>query len=266
MSQEIGVDNIVQEIEGNDEKQKQLAEFWARIDILTNGTTPDFHPSSLDALMAKKDLPVDQSYLGEKQIRAVLTKTDPQTLLKALRKNCKHEDPDTLLVRFLRARSWRTNDSFVMLLKTLVWRADERIEDGLLAGGDAAQKYPDEMLGSHEKKVCKETVAMISSGESFIHGRDKEGNPLVFVRVKLHNQWAQGKEAFMRASIMEVESIRMLLRAPITSVSLVFDMTGFGLKNMVSGCRILIKLLQQTCAKYGSLTISTGHERLESHG
>jgi hypothetical protein len=231
MSEEFVLDNIVAEV--TPEQHKLLAALWGRIDILTNGSVPDFHSSSLASLQKRTDLPIDLTFLSDKPTKQALEKTTPAQLLSALRANVKHEDPDTLLVRFLRARSWNPDASFLMLLKSLAWRADEKIESGLLEGGDAAFDRPEAYSTDQERKVAKETRAMTSSGESFVHGADKKGHPLVYIRVRLHDQWAQGKEAFLRASIMEVESTRMLLRPPITSVSIVFDLTGFGLRNMV---------------------------------
>jgi hypothetical protein len=232
MSDNFVLDNIVAEV--TPEQHKLLAELWGRIDVLTNGTVPDYHPSSLNTLSERTDIPIDLKFLQNKQIKQTLEKTTPAALLFALRANVKHEDPDTLLVRFLRARSWVIDNSFLMLLKSLNWRAEEKIESGLLEGGDAAFDRPEDYATEPERKIARETRAMTSSGESFVHGADKKGHPLVYIRVKFHDQWAQGKEAFLRATIMEVESTRMLLRPPITSVSIVFDLTGFGLRNMVS--------------------------------
>jgi hypothetical protein len=241
MAESFILDNIVAEV--TPDQHKTLATLWGRIDILTNGTVPDFHSSSLAALQRRSsDFPIDLAFLSDKPTKSALEKTTPADLLFALRANVKHEDPDTLLVRFLRARSWNIDASFLMLLKSLSWRAEEKIESGLLEGGDAQFDRPEAYSTDQERKIARETKAMTSSGESFVHGADKKGHPLVYIRVKLHDQWAQGKEAFLRSTIMEVESTRMLLRPPVTSVSIVFDLTGFGLRNMVCPHHILSPL------------------------
>lgn len=236
---EFQVDDIVAEI--NEEQTYKLAELWARLDILTDGRISDFSPATLTGLGTQtvktasgETIEVDMSVMGKKPAQKVLSETSPAALLGALRKNVKHEDPDTLLVRFLRARSWKPDDALVMLLKSLAWRIETNIEEGMLAGGDTQYAHIAKTGSGEEQKISQECLNLLSSGESAVHGYDKKGRLLQFIRVKLHSAKNQGKEAFEKATVLDAESTRMLLRPPITTISIVFDLTGFGMANMVS--------------------------------
>ncbi|QIX01826.1 hypothetical protein AMS68_007343 [Peltaster fructicola] len=231
------LDDIVAEL--NEEQFHKLADLWARLDVLTDGRISDFSPATLSGLGTQTvksasgaNVQVDMSIMGKKPAQKVLEKTNPVALLDALRRNVKHEDPDTLLVRFLRARSWKPDESLVMLLKSLAWRIEQNIEDGMLAGGDTRYAHIAKTSTGPEAQIGKEVVALLSSGESAVHGRDRKGRLLQYIRVKKHNPKAQGKDGFEKATILDAESTRMLLRAPITTISIVFDLTGFGMGNM----------------------------------
>lgn len=224
----------------NEEENLKLAEFWARLDVLTDGRLPDFSPETLNKLSTETvkspggEIKVDMTVMHKKAAQKVLKDTNPAELYAALRRNVKHEDPDTLLVRFLRARSWKPDDSLIMLLKSLAWRIEAKVEDGILAGGDAHWVHTSKTGSGNEQQIAKEIVNLSSSGESYVYGADKQGRVIQWIRVKLHNPKAQGKEGFEIASVMDAESTRMLLRSPVTTIAVVFDLTGFGIGNMVS--------------------------------
>lgn len=238
-SEKYVLDDILQNL--TEEENFKLAEFWTRLDYITNGSVADFSPATLNALgtetaktAAGERIEIDLTVMHRKPVQKALKDLTPAQLLDALRRNVKHEDPDTLLVRFLRARSWKIDDSMTMLLKSLAWRIEMKVEDTILGGGDGAFADLAKTGSGPEAQIGQEVINLLSSGESFVHGYDKQGRLLQYIRVKLHSAKNQGKDAFEKATILDAESTRMLLRSPITTISIVFDLTGFGMANMVS--------------------------------
>lgn len=256
------LDDILQHL--NLHQYKKLAELWIRLEILTDGTIPSFSQEHLNAAgvvtlktQSGNDLKIDMSFLHRKPLQKALLELSQAQLSEALRRNVKHEDPDTLLVRFLRAHNWKLDDAMVMLLKNIAWRIEKRIEEDLIPGGDLQFAKLAKDGSSEKQKVGKEVIDFRSSGEHFVHGQDKEGRLLEFIRVKLHNPKAQGPEAFEKGTILDAENTRMLLRPPVTTASAVFDLTGFGMSNMVRRNSSMLRAR--------TYNLFAGHDRFESN-
>lgn len=57
-------------------------------------------------------------------------------------------------------------------------------------------------------------------GKSYLHGLDKEGRPICFVRVRLHKQGEQSEESLERYTVYIMETARLMLQPPVdTAVS-----------------------------------------------
>lgn len=238
MSTDDILDDILQDL--SSDQTTKLAEVWTRLDYLAHADLADFSASTLSRAAGEKsslpsgenEIPIDTAFLRNKHIVKALERLTPGGLSKTLRDNTKHEDPDLLLVRFLRARNWNVDVAFAMLLNSLAWRIEDQVETKLVAVGDGPPTTFER--SKEEEKIAAEVIHQFSCGESFVHGRDKAGRPITWVRVKYHDPSAQSKEGFVQAAVLDTESTRMLLRPPITCGSVVFDLTGFGLRNMVS--------------------------------
>lgn len=75
-------------------------------------------------------------------------------------------------------------------------------------------------------------------GKSFLHGIDKEGRPICFVRVRLHRAADQDEASLEKFTIYTMETARLMLRKQVDTACVVFDMTGFSMANMVCLCLI----------------------------
>ena len=95
-----------------------------------------------------------------------------------------------------------------------------KVDDDIMKNGEgAAQKAENEATGE-EKKLGEDFLAQMRMGKSFLHGMDKEGRPLCFVRVRLHRQGEQSEQAVERYTVYTIETARFLLRPPVdTAVS-----------------------------------------------
>ncbi|KAK4220340.1 hypothetical protein QBC37DRAFT_408394 [Rhypophila decipiens] len=145
------------------------------------------------------------------------------------------EHPDVMVLRFLRARKWDVDDALGMLLSTLKWRHEQGLDE-IVARGEllSRQHYS---AGTGESQLDKNLVAQYQSGKAFIRGADKSGRPVFVVRVRLHHPDAQSPESMERFVLHNIETMRSILRSQHSSgagekACLIFDLTGFGLKNM----------------------------------
>jgi hypothetical protein len=138
------------------------------------------------------------------------------------------ESPDAVMLRFLRARVWDIERSFAMMTSALVWRISFGVEE-ITASGEP---------------VLNETVtgfvSQMKSGKAYLHGVDKENRPVFYIHVQLHNQWAQPASTIEKFTVYSLETGRLFSQPPSDKCCLVFDMTGFGVKNMDMGFIIFL--------------------------
>jgi hypothetical protein len=133
----------------------------------------------------------------------------------------KHDHPDALLLRFLRARKWDVDKALVMLVSTMNWRATEmHVDDDIMANGEGGAAEAEKGQDATAKKLGHDFLAQMRMGKSFLHGCDNSGRPICFVRVRLHRQGEHCEEALERNTVFVIETARMLLEPPVdTAVS-----------------------------------------------
>ncbi|CUS10391.1 unnamed protein product [Tuber aestivum] len=164
----------------------------------------------------------DDKYGHTREFKAALASQTPAELRDAFWSMVKCDDPDALLLRFLRARKWDVDKALVMMVATMNWRSKEMDVQAVVGkgeGGAAAEKDNDFMM-------------QLRLGKSYLHGLDKEGRPICFVRVRLHKQGEQSEESIERYTVYIMETARLMLQPPVDTAAVVFDMTGFSMANM----------------------------------
>ncbi|KAH8700723.1 CRAL-TRIO domain-containing protein [Talaromyces proteolyticus] len=169
-----------------------------------------------------------------KSIEKVLTKMNLAEMCFALLKMIKQEHPDTLLLRFLRARKWDIPKAFSMMVSALLWRKSMEVEDDIVLKGElhAWELSHNAKLSAADQKEGRDFIAQLEMGKSYLHGLDREGRPVNVVRVRLHKPGAQTQAALERYIVHVIESTRILIAPPVETGTIVFDMTGFSLRNM----------------------------------
>ncbi|KAF9580816.1 hypothetical protein BGW38_002387 [Lunasporangiospora selenospora] len=115
--------------------------------------------------------------------------------------NAMGDHPDSLVLRFVRARKWNTVNALNMMFKAFKWRLDEDI---------AGVKYSSDVKLNDEYPKFFE---QLESGKFYIHGTDPA-------------------KTLERLTVYVMEAGRVLLEFPVETVCLVFDLTGFTLANM----------------------------------
>lgn len=147
----------------------------------------------------------------------VVKQYSPQEIRKAFYRACCFDHPDSLILRFLRARKFDPVASLNMLLQALIWRLDVNVV-GILKRGEA-------LVQEEELK----------SGKSYLYGFDRLGRPICFVHVAKHFKKQAEIENIMlqRFMVLQMETARCFLRPGVDCADIFFDMQGFSLSNMV---------------------------------
>jgi hypothetical protein len=183
----------------------------------TDSISPGLSPLS-PGLVADSD----DKYGQTKQFHDTLAQQAPESLRAAFWSMVKHDHPDALLLRFLRARKWDVEKALVMMVSTMHWRAREmHVDDDIMKSGEEAALLASQSPNPTTRKSGEGFLAQMRMGKSFLHGVDKSGRPMCFVRVRLHKQGEQTEESLERYTVFVIESARMVLAPPIdTAVSL----------------------------------------------
>jgi hypothetical protein len=157
-----------------------------------------------------------------KSMESILAQMTPQEMCFAILKMVKQEHPDSLLLRFLRARKWDIGKAFSMMTSTILWRKEMDVDDDILPKGEAyALEQSKTSKSIKEKKDGKDFIDQLKMGKSFLHGFDRQGRPVNYVRVKIHKPGAQTEETLERYIVHVIESTRLIVVPPVeTGVSL----------------------------------------------
>ena len=163
----------------------------------------------------------DDKYGQARDFKAAVANSTPEELRKTFWSMVKHDHPDALLLRFLRARKWDVDKALVMLISTMHWRAEEmHVDDDIIRRGEAGMLEDSKSGDAKTKKEGEDFMTQIRLGKSYLHGVDKEGRPMCIVRVRLHRQGEQSEQSLERFTVYTIETARMLLRPPVdTAVS-----------------------------------------------
>ncbi|GJP97187.1 CRAL/TRIO domain protein [Aspergillus niger] len=175
----------------------------------------------------------DDKYGQSKEFQQALVDMKPEEIRVTLWNMVKHDNPDSLLLRFLRARKWDVKNALVMLISTLRWRLlDVKLDEDIMKNGEQSALKKSQSSDPAEKKAGEDFLLQMRMGKSFLHGVDKLGRPICVVRVRLHKAADQETEALDRFTVYTIETARMMLAPPVETACVVFDMTDFSLANM----------------------------------
>ena len=158
----------------------------------------------------------DDKYGQTRQFHDTLAKMSPDAIRETLWTMVKHDNPDALLLRFLRARKWEVEKARVMLVSTMNWRATEmHVDDDIMKNGEGGAAEAEKGEEGPGKLRGHEFLDQMRLGKAFLHGMDKVGRPICFVRVRLHRQGDHSEEALEKNTVFVIETCRMLLKPPI---------------------------------------------------
>lgn len=165
----------------------------------------------------------EDKYGQTKDFLQMVATQSPEDLRKAFWSMVKHDHPDGLLLRFLRARKWDVQNALVMLISAMHWRLQEmNVDDDVMKNGEGAA-IADSLNSTNPaaKKEGNDFMTQLRMGKSFLHGTDREGRPMCFVRVRLHKQGEQSDTSVERFTVYGIETARLLLESNVdTAVSI----------------------------------------------
>lgn len=218
-----------QEADGKKAKKSRMSIFSrkGRKDSDADSAAPA-PPTAPVVLNLGKDGEGDK-YGQTKQFYDTLASQSPESIRDTIWSMVKHDHPDALILRFLRARKWDVERALIMLVSTMSWRArDMKVDEDIMRNGEAAALAAEKSGEGIEQKLAHDFLEQIRKGISYVHGTDKQERPICFVRVRLHKQGEQAEEALERYTVYLIETCRMLLRPPVdTAVSRAYDRRVF---------------------------------------
>ncbi|GAA94640.1 uncharacterized protein L969DRAFT_87472 [Mixia osmundae IAM 14324] len=229
------------------EQRKKLREFWAQFFELLDQAPergsvadPDAEgggsemKGKKDGKDAGKDIPKDdkekervRAEAEMKNAKAALEKYGSIRVKSAYWRFIAMDDPDVMMLRFLRARKYDVPAGVAMLMSTILWRIEGDVEKIFYKGEEGMQN-------------AEGFLKQLASSKTYTQGTDRQGRPVVYIHVGLHKLFDQSAKALEDFVIFQMESVRLLFAPPVDKVTIVFDMTGFGLSNMDWKCVLFI--------------------------
>ncbi|QPG73485.1 hypothetical protein FOA43_000796 [Brettanomyces nanus] len=150
---------------------------------------------------------------------------DNNDMYKAFWGFLRHDTPDNLILRFVRARKWDVDNAMVMLTNTMKWRCYEGKPDQIMINGE---------LGC-QKDGKEGFMYQMRVGKCLVHGHDRKGRPLANVRARLHHSSDQTTEEIEMYTMMVIETARLMLTEPVDTCDIVFNLSGMTMSNMDYG-------------------------------
>ncbi|WFC99541.1 hypothetical protein MYAM1_002286 [Malassezia yamatoensis] len=213
------------------EQNAKLAEIWGLFfSIIDNPDKAKSGKIATDAGNAEDQL---HGLSKDDRDKALKSQHEEQESLKALFKTHGVDEfysqfwflvgpdaPDMVMLKFLRARKWNVHRAFAMLANCVKWRIESNVIDLLYRGDEGMSQLDDKYL------------MQLEAEKTYATGATDDLMPLIYIDVKRHLAKAQGAETMTRFVIVSAESFRTLMTHPSDKIVIIFDLSGFGWKNM----------------------------------
>lgn len=137
---------------------------------------------------------------------------------------CRSDLPDNFLLRFVRARKWDVNKALRMLTELITWRLENPANEWLFEGDG-----PLYLQGRNQGMIRNFTREKL-----WVSGVDREGCPIFWFQARKHFGLDSPAPETERYAVLQIEWVRLFLHEVTNGVdncSIVFDLTGFTLKN-----------------------------------
>ncbi|RHZ85251.1 hypothetical protein Glove_68g25 [Diversispora epigaea] len=194
--------------------------------IVTNGTSKSNNFSSkFNSSSETSKTNSEDKYNDKGEFLSALKLYSPEEIRQALWSLTSKDDPDMILLRFLRARKWEVENAIAMLLSTVKWLLQNNINDIIKKGEEGMEKY-------FKEKGDKGFMKQFTSGKSYLRGTDNEGRPICYINARFHKKDEQNFEVLQKFTIYIMETSRLMIEPPVETGCLLFNMEGFTLSNM----------------------------------
>ncbi|KAL5116816.1 phosphatidylinositol transfer protein csr1 [Pleosporales sp. CAS-2024a] len=169
-----------------DKKKSRLNVFRRHKDDKTADTKTPVSPGTATAAdISSLSLSVEDDKFGQTaEFKAAIANTPPEELRSAFWSMVKHDHPDALLLRFLRARKWDVEKALIMMISTMHWRLSEmHVDDDIVKNGESKAMEDSKATDAKVKKNSEDFLTQLRMGKSYLHGLDSEGRPMCFTIV-----------------------------------------------------------------------------------
>jgi len=89
------------------------------------------------------------------------------------------------------------------------------VDDDVVKRGEGGAAEDAASSNHAVKKEGDDFLAQLRLGKSYLHGVDKEGRPMCFVRVRLHKAGEQSEASLERYTVYVIETARLVLSPPV---------------------------------------------------
>ncbi|CAG8447324.1 10560_t:CDS:2 [Acaulospora colombiana] len=200
-----------------------------------NNLTRKLRPKQTSETTNNDENNVSDKYNESAEFLSAMKLYSPEVIRQAFWSLTAADDPDVIVLRFLRARKWDVEKAIAMLLSTLKWMLQTGVQEIIGGGEEGLIDYFD---GKGEKKGM---IVQFTSGKSFVRGTDKDGRPICYINVRFHKKEEQSFEVLQKFTVYVMETTRLMIEAPVETGCLLFNMDGFSLSNMSLGVLIIHK-------------------------
>jgi cell fate (sporulation/competence/biofilm development) regulator YmcA (YheA/YmcA/DUF963 family) len=154
------------------------------------------------------------NFFESSSVEEVAEKIDSNPLSQEFHDQFGCDDPDTLLLRFLRARKWNLIESLLMLIDTLYWHKSFGVGCILKQGESAVKEY------------------LLTCGKHYAWNVDYKGRLVIWIRSKLHDKNKQTLHENLVALVFLIEHARRLMAPGNENVTLIFDLSDAPLASL----------------------------------
>ncbi|KAI7851022.1 CRAL-TRIO domain-containing protein [Circinella umbellata] len=137
------------------------------------------------------------------------------------------DNPDSTLLRYLRARKWDDDAAYRMLANTLRWRLHMRVDDISKLGETGLHQE----LEKAKPGLGDQFLEQMRMGKATLGGPDKSNRGICFINVQLHYKDDQPAEAIQLCSLYLMETARIFMGYPMVNACIVFNLENFTLAN-----------------------------------
>ncbi|KAG0147650.1 hypothetical protein CROQUDRAFT_655855 [Cronartium quercuum f. sp. fusiforme G11] len=169
-------------------------------------------------------LNTSQTSIEDSGLDQIITKHGRERYIEALWMYTTFEDPDQLVIRFIRARKHVIESAIKMFIECLQWRIESNVDE-LVSKGESGLIKQD----SYDDKAF---THQISSGKTFLQGFSKTGGPVSYLFARHHRSSEQTLEVMNDYTTWAQENVRLVNSSLGSQVTVIVDLAGFGLANM----------------------------------
>ncbi|OAV92465.1 hypothetical protein PTTG_06400 [Puccinia triticina 1-1 BBBD Race 1] len=127
------------------------------------------------------------------------------------------DDPDMMVLKYIRAKKFKsTADSLELLINSLKFRADRKLST----------------IYYENPSILKQ----LKTAKAFVFGFDKSGSPIFRVNAAKHKTSDQTPRELEDFILYSMEVTRLFVVPPAETVTMLIDLSGFGMSNMDWKC------------------------------